>query len=223
MQAKASLEKFGDLIQVSESQYKDEINNAGKGVWVVVCLFQQGIQACSVLLQRLQALSRKFRATKFVKITATDAIRGYPDRNCPTLLIYYEGDLKRQLVGLASLGGLSTTEDGTGQPQPRGRGRGCGIIVWVKRARARRCGRARDRRGVVPQERGRDRERDGGPAAQPHPGQGRARAGQHGLQRRRLNCVPTTAVHSKLQTEAQTRRREGNGRGREGNRRGPCS
>ena len=145
MQAKASLEKFGDLIQVSESQYKDEINNAGKGVWVVVCLFQQGIQACSVLLQRLQALSRKFRATKFVKITATDAIRGYPDRNCPTLLIYYEGDLKRQLVGLASLGGLSTTEDGTGQPQPRGRGCGCGIMCGLSvRVRADVGGPATD-------------------------------------------------------------------------------
>ena len=112
LQAKASRERFGDLVQVSESQYKNEINNAGTGVWVVVCLFQQGIPACGLLLQRLQVLARKFKATKFVKITATDAIRNYPDRNCPTLLIYYEGDLKRQLVGLSALGGLNTTEAG---------------------------------------------------------------------------------------------------------------
>ena len=112
MQAKASREKFGSLVQVSESQYKEEVNNAGPGVWVVVCLFQPGIPACSLLLQRLESLARKFRATKFVKIVATDAIHNYPDRNCPTLLLYFEGDMKRQMVGLTNLAGLNTTEAG---------------------------------------------------------------------------------------------------------------
>jgi hypothetical protein len=112
MQAQAARARFGELVQVSESQYKGEINEAGAGVWVVVCLFQSGITACGLLLQRLASLARRFPATKFVKIVATDAIRNYPDRNCPTLLIYHNGDLKRQLVGLGSLSGLTTTEAG---------------------------------------------------------------------------------------------------------------
>ena len=137
LQAKAARERFGELVQVSESQYKQEINEAGKGVWVVVCLFQPGIPACALLLQRLSALARKFRATKFVKIVATDAIRNYPDRNCPTLLIYYEGELKRQLVGLTGLAGMNTTEAGA---CPGGRGVEC-------RAARPRSQHVRPRRG----------------------------------------------------------------------------
>lgn len=37
------------------------------------------------------------------------AIEGYPDRNCPTILAYRDGDIKRQIVTLASLGGVRTT------------------------------------------------------------------------------------------------------------------
>jgi len=40
------------------------------------------------------------------------AIKNYPDRNCPTMLIYYEGNLKQQIVGVAPLGGLSATAEG---------------------------------------------------------------------------------------------------------------
>ena len=37
------------------------------------------------------------------------AIEGYPERNCPTILAYRDGDIKRQIVTLASLGGVRTT------------------------------------------------------------------------------------------------------------------
>lgn len=74
-------------------------------------------------------LAQKFKATKFLKIIATEgsvilswavmnkrlrilAIKNYPDRNCPTMLIYYEGNLKQQIVGVAPLGGLSATAEG---------------------------------------------------------------------------------------------------------------
>ena len=37
------------------------------------------------------------------------AIEGYPERNCPTILAYRDGDIKRQIVTLASLGSVRTT------------------------------------------------------------------------------------------------------------------
>jgi hypothetical protein len=62
--------------------------------------------------QRLRTLARKFKATKFVQIRSEEAIRNYPDKNLPTLLIYHKGDLKRQYIGLSSFGGESMSADG---------------------------------------------------------------------------------------------------------------
>jgi len=44
--------------------------------------------------------------------TKIDCIRNYPDKNLPTLLIYFEDDLKRQLVGVNSLGGPDFSYEG---------------------------------------------------------------------------------------------------------------
>lgn len=51
---------------------------------------------------RLLELSAKFRTTKFVKCKATDAIKNFPDANCPTLLVYKGGKVLKQFTGLAS-------------------------------------------------------------------------------------------------------------------------
>ena len=57
-----------------------------------------------------------FRATKFVKIMSEAAIRNYPDRNLPTLLIYNKTDIVQQFVGLAPFGGEGMTTAGTTFP-----------------------------------------------------------------------------------------------------------
>ena len=60
----------------------------------------------------LRILARKFRATKFVYIRSDDAIRNYPDKNLPTLLIYRGGDVAKQFIGLSQLRGEGMTPDG---------------------------------------------------------------------------------------------------------------
>jgi hypothetical protein len=40
-------------------------------------------------------------------------IEGYPDRNTPTVLIYKDGDIRRQIVTLGELGGVRTNSKGT--------------------------------------------------------------------------------------------------------------
>jgi hypothetical protein len=52
----------------------------------------------------LTTLAAKYKATKFVKIVGDHCIPDYPDKNLPTLLIYGNGDLQQQLVGLSKLG-----------------------------------------------------------------------------------------------------------------------
>lgn len=53
---------------------------------------------------RLLELSGKFRNTKFVRCKATDAIKNYPENKCPTLLVYREGKVLKQLIGLGAYG-----------------------------------------------------------------------------------------------------------------------
>jgi hypothetical protein len=59
----------------------------------------------------LSVLAPRHPKIKFVEIRATDAIHGYPERNCPTLLIYRNNDLLSQFVGLAPLGGALFTAE----------------------------------------------------------------------------------------------------------------
>jgi hypothetical protein len=60
----------------------------------------------------LRILAKKFKATKFISIRSDDAIRNYPDKNLPTLLIYKGGDVIKQFIGLLSFGGEGMTPDG---------------------------------------------------------------------------------------------------------------
>ena len=57
----------------------------------------------------MEELARQYRATKFCAIRSDAAIENYPDRNVPTILVYGEGDLRSQLVTLATLNGQKTT------------------------------------------------------------------------------------------------------------------
>ena len=40
------------------------------------------------------------------------AIEGYPERNCPTILVYKDTDIKTQVVTLKEWGSLKATVDG---------------------------------------------------------------------------------------------------------------
>ncbi|KAJ3001747.1 hypothetical protein HKX48_002724 [Thoreauomyces humboldtii] len=111
MNAASKLEKYGSVTQIQKIDYTVEVTEASKDTWVVVHLFQDGVPACKLLNAILDRVAARYRATKFLRIVATQCIPDYPDRNTPTLLVYGEGDLKRNLVGIENLGGKSTTVD----------------------------------------------------------------------------------------------------------------
>eukprot|EP01147_Barroeca_monosierra_P004053 gene4052-6472_t len=56
--------------------------------------------------------SGKFPATKFLQSISTRCIPNYPDKNLPTVFIYYENDLKKQFAGSHVFGGESMTLEG---------------------------------------------------------------------------------------------------------------
>ncbi|SPO20288.1 related to phosducin homolog, likely to be involved in regulation of pheromone response [Ustilago trichophora] len=70
------------------------------GTGVVCFLYKDGLDTCRLLAGYLNTLAAKYPATKFVSIVGDQCIPNYPDRNLPTLLIYRNGELHRQIVGL---------------------------------------------------------------------------------------------------------------------------
>ncbi|PSN45207.1 Viral IAP-associated factor [Blattella germanica] len=89
IRAEAAKSKFGDIREISAEDYVQHVNNAGEGVW----------------------LSVKFPATKFLKSVSTTCIPNFPDSNLPSIFIYFEGDLKKQLIGPHEFRGMNLTVD----------------------------------------------------------------------------------------------------------------
>lgn len=102
--------KFGSIIPISGSDFIREVSQAPSDVWVVVLLYKDGYPECGVLMQCLEELATMYSATKFVKIISTDCIPNYPDRNLPTLLVYNNGAVKANYVGLHTFGRRCTPE-----------------------------------------------------------------------------------------------------------------
>jgi thiol-disulfide isomerase/thioredoxin len=107
MKAIASKEIFGSVTQISKTDWQTDVTDASKNVWVVVHLFQNHLPACKLINAHLDTLARKYRATKFLKIVADQCIPNYPDKNCPTVIIYGNGDIRANLVGTSQLGGIN--------------------------------------------------------------------------------------------------------------------
>ncbi|KAB0792817.1 hypothetical protein PPYR_14780 [Photinus pyralis] len=111
MKALADRSKFGSVLEISAQDYVQEINKAGEGIWVVLHLYKQGIPLCALINQFMHNLAAKFRTVKFVKSISTTCIPNYPDKNLPTIFIYFEGEMKKQLVGPVELRGPNMTQD----------------------------------------------------------------------------------------------------------------
>ncbi|XP_029936597.1 phosducin-like protein 3 [Myripristis murdjan] len=100
---------FGEVTEISGQDYVKEVNKAGDGIWVVLHLYKQGIPLCTLINQHLSALARKFPQTKFLKSISTTCIPNYPDRNLPTIFVYFEGEMKAQFIGPLVFGGMNLT------------------------------------------------------------------------------------------------------------------
>lgn len=114
LRKKQGAAKYGSLEQIIEAEYKKEVTEAsakGTGVFVVLHLFAYSKTECRLMNSALEVLAKKFPAVKFRKIVGGECIRGYPESRCPTLIIYHNGEILKQEVGLATFGGLKTSAE----------------------------------------------------------------------------------------------------------------
>lgn len=110
-QALAAKARFGVVAEINGQDYIKEVNRAGEGIWVVLHLYARGVPFCSLINAHLAQLAMKFPATKFLKSIATTCIANYPERNVPTLFVYFEGQMRKQFIGEIDLRGPNVTTD----------------------------------------------------------------------------------------------------------------
>ena len=109
--AKQNKAKYGEVREITAVDYVQEVNKAGEGITVVLHLYKQGIPLCALINQYLGQLAARFPEVKFLKAISTTCIPNYPDHNLPTLFVYKDGDMKGQLAGPMSFGGMKMTAE----------------------------------------------------------------------------------------------------------------
>ena len=101
----------GSVYPVSKPDYQREITDASKDGPVFLSLTSStGTNVESRVLSELwRQAAKEYGDIKFCEMRGGQAIENYPDRNCPTILIYKDGDLAKQIVTLATLAGVRTS------------------------------------------------------------------------------------------------------------------
>jgi Phosducin len=96
---------------ISKPDYAKDVTEASSKFPVLVNLTSgMGTNVESRILTELwRELARKYADIKFCEIRGDLCIEGYPERNCPTVLVYKDGDIRRQVVTLRELQGVRTS------------------------------------------------------------------------------------------------------------------
>ena len=112
---------------LQKPDYGKDVTEASSNYFVLVNLTSSmGNNIESRLLDEIwRQLAMKYGDIKFCQMRADMCIEGYPERNTPTILIYKDGDIKRQIVTLRELNGQKTRVEGRFLPGSNG------IIRWV--------------------------------------------------------------------------------------------
>ncbi|UKZ82500.1 hypothetical protein TrVFT333_010289 [Trichoderma virens FT-333] len=99
----------GSVYPISKPDYQREITEASNNGPVFVNLTStSGNVESRVLSELWRQAAKEYGDIKFCEIRASQAIENYPDRNCPTILVYNKGDIVKQIVTLMTLAGVRT-------------------------------------------------------------------------------------------------------------------
>lgn len=100
---------FNQVYPLQKVDYAREVTEASNNAFVLVNLTSQGANVESRVLTELwRQLATKFGDIKFCEIRADMCIEGYPEKNTPTILVYKDTEIRRQLVTLRELNGPRT-------------------------------------------------------------------------------------------------------------------
>lgn len=101
---------YNQVYPLQKPDWSRDVTEESKKAYVFVLLTSsQGMNVESRLLVEFwRELARVYGNVKFGQIRAELCIEGYPDKNTPTILVYKDGDIKKQIVTLLGLKGTQT-------------------------------------------------------------------------------------------------------------------
>ena len=105
---------YNQVYHLQKPDYSRDVTEASSKAYVLVLLTSShGTNVESrVLIDIWRDLALRFGDVKFCQMRADLCIEGYPEKNTPTVLVYKDGDIKKQLVTLRELRGPRTTAEG---------------------------------------------------------------------------------------------------------------
>lgn len=101
----------GSVYPLSKPDYANAVTEASKTYFVLVHLSSTNAESRH-LSELFRAAAQKFADVKFCEMRAEMAIEGYPERNCPTILVYKDTDIKKQVVTLKEWNGVKASLEG---------------------------------------------------------------------------------------------------------------
>lgn len=98
-----------EYMHVSHEKWTKEVTEVSRSHPVLVLLTKENSKACYPLERVMEDVAHKYRAsrTKFRRAEARDIIPNYPERNVPTLILYRNGDVVENIVGIEQFGGMN--------------------------------------------------------------------------------------------------------------------
>ncbi|KAF2741362.1 thioredoxin-like protein [Polyplosphaeria fusca] len=101
---------FNQVYHLQKPDYSKDVTDASHKAYVCVLLTSsQGTNVESrILIEIWRELAQRYGDVKFCQMRADLCIEHYPEKNTPTVLIYKDGDIRRQLVTLRELEGRRT-------------------------------------------------------------------------------------------------------------------
>lgn len=105
---------YNQVYHLQKPDYSKDVTEASSKAHVLVLLTSsQGTNAESrIMIELWRDMVRRFGDVKFCQMRADLCIEGYPEKNTPTVLVYKDGDIKRQIVTLRELQGTRTSAEG---------------------------------------------------------------------------------------------------------------
>ncbi|KAK4673768.1 Proteolipid protein 2 [Podospora pseudopauciseta] len=97
----------GSVYPLSKPDYQRDVTEASNNGPVFVHLassLSTNVES-RVLGQLWRQAAEEYGDIKFCEMPANRAIEGYPEKNCPTILVYKNGDIVKQIVTLMTVGG----------------------------------------------------------------------------------------------------------------------
>ncbi|KAK6528773.1 hypothetical protein TWF694_004010 [Orbilia ellipsospora] len=98
----------GSVYPVQKPDYAKDITEASKQYYVFLHLSSSTYAnvESKLLTEVWRSAAGKFPDVKFCEMRADMAVEGYPESNCPTILVYKDTDIVKQVITLKSMGGV---------------------------------------------------------------------------------------------------------------------